>query len=110
MSHANEFWNFDNADRDENGKFLPLFPHNLGRALHHPEQDYNANLIGQIIKGYRVIGSGAEGEMTTSDLELGVRIRRTGCSSFPVSGVCIFRIVQKVCSQEHIPSILPCRE
>ena len=76
MSHANEFWNFDNADRDENGKFLPLFPHNLGRALHHPEQDYNANLIGQIIKGYRVIGSGAEGEMTTSDLELGIKLHK----------------------------------
>lgn len=77
MSHANEFWNFENADRSENtpkGYFKPLFPHNLGRPLHHPEQDYNAHLIGQIIKGYRVIGSGPDGEMTTADLELGIKL------------------------------------
>ena len=77
MSHSNEFWNFDNADRSENtpkGYFKPLFPHNLGRPLHHPEQDYNASLIGQIIKGYRVIGSGSDGRMTTADLELGIKL------------------------------------
>ena len=77
MSHSNEFWNFENADRSENtpkGYFKPLFPHNLGRPLHHPEQDYNAHLIGQIIKGYRVIGSGSDGEMTTADLELGIKL------------------------------------
>ena len=42
MSHSNEFWNFGNADRSEDtpkGYFTPLFPHNLGRPLHHPEQD-----------------------------------------------------------------------
>ena len=77
MSHSNEFWNFENADRSENtpkGYFKPLFPHNLGRPLHHPEQDYNAHLIGQVIKGYRVIGSGSDGEMTTADLELGIKL------------------------------------
>lgn len=77
MSHANEFWNFENADRSENtpkGYFKPLFPHNLGRPLHHSEQDYNAHLIGQIIKGYRVIGSGSDGEMTHADLELGIKL------------------------------------
>lgn len=77
MSHSNEFWNFGNADRSEDtpkGYFKPLFPHNLGRPLHHPEQDYNAHLISQIIKGYRVIGSGTHGEMTTADLELGIKL------------------------------------
>ena len=77
MSHANEFWNFENADRSEDnpkGYFTPLFPHNLGRPLHHPEQDYNAHLIGQIIKGYRVVGSGPDGEMTQADLELGIKL------------------------------------
>ena len=77
MSHSNEFWNFGNADRSEDtpkGYFTPLFPHNLGRPLHHPEQDYNAHLISQIIKGYRVIGSGTDGVMTTDDLELGIKL------------------------------------
>ena len=77
MSHSNEFWNFGNADRSEDtpkGYFTPLFPHNLGRPLHHPEQDYNAHLIGQIVKGFRVIGSGTDGEMTTADLELGIKL------------------------------------
>jgi len=77
MSHANEFWNFENADRSENtpkGYFTPLFPHNLGRPLHHPEQDYNAHLIGQIVKGFRVVGSGPDGEMTQDDLELGIKL------------------------------------
>jgi len=77
MSHSNEFWNFGNADRSEDtpkGYFKPLFPHNLGRPLHHPEQDYNAHLISQIIKGYRVIGSGTHGEMTSADLELGIKL------------------------------------
>ena len=77
MSHSNEFWNFGNADRSEDtpkGYFKPLFPHNLGRPLHHPEQDYNAHLISQIIKGFRVIGSGTHGEMTSADLELGIKL------------------------------------
>jgi len=77
MSHSNEFWNFENADRSENtpkGYFKPLFPHNLGRPLHHPEQDYNAHLISQIVKGYRVIGSGTTGEMIQADLELGIKL------------------------------------
>ena len=77
MSHSNEFWNFGNADRSEDtpkGYFTPLFPHNLGRPLHHPEQDYNAHLISQIIKGFRVIGSGTDGVMTTDDLELGIKL------------------------------------
>ena len=77
MSHSNEFWNFGNADRSEDtpkGYFTPLFPHNLGRPLHHPEQDYNAHLISQIVKGFRVIGSGTDGVMTTDDLELGIKL------------------------------------
>ena len=77
MSHSNEFWNFGNADRSEDtpkGYFTPLFPHNLGRPLHHPEQDYNAHLISQIIKGFRVIGSGDDGVMTTNDLEMGIKL------------------------------------
>ena len=77
MSHSNEFWNFGNADRSEDtpkGYFTPLFPHNLGRPLHHPEQDYNAHLISQIIKGFRVIGSGDDGVMTADDLEMGIKL------------------------------------
>ena len=77
MSHSNEFWNFGNADRSEDtpkGYFTPLFPHNLGRPLHHPEQDYNAHLISQIVKGFRVIGSGTDGVMTTDDLEMGIKL------------------------------------
>ena len=77
MSHSNEFWNFGNADRSEDnpkGYFTPLFPHNLGRPLHHPEQDYNAHLISQIVKGFRVIGSGDDGVMTTDDLEMGIKL------------------------------------
>ena len=87
MSHSNEFWNFENADRSENtpkGYFKPLFPHNLGRPLHHPEQDYNAHLIGQIIKGYRVIGSGSDGEMTTADLELGIKLHEVNDRTHPL--------------------------
>ena len=59
MSHGD----LDQFRQDPNGYFEPNYPHDIGRALTHPEMDYNLDLIGEIIKGYRVMGTGPEGEM-----------------------------------------------
>ena len=44
--------------RGNNGKYQPQYPNegNRERALTHEEMNYNLDMIGQVIKGYRVIG------------------------------------------------------
>ena len=46
-----------------NLKYTALYPQVQGRALHHDEMDYNLNLVGHVINGYRIIGSAAGGEL-----------------------------------------------
>ena len=44
-----------------NGMFDPEYADN--GALTHVEMDYNLDLIGEVIKGYHVIGSGTAGQV-----------------------------------------------
>jgi hypothetical protein len=54
----------DSGNREEpDGIYQPLYPGIKGSALTHTEMDYNLDLIGQVIKGYRVMGSGAAGSL-----------------------------------------------
>jgi hypothetical protein len=60
--------NLQNSDmRGPNGKYDPLYPGDLGRALYHPEMDYNLDLIGQVIQGYRVMGTNVDGSIHIND-------------------------------------------
>ena len=54
-------------NKDENGQFNPQYPGDLGRPLTHDEMDYNLDLIGQIIKGYAVMGTGPNGDIDLTD-------------------------------------------
>ena len=45
------------------GTYQPLYPTELGRSLYHTEMDYNLDLIGQVIQGYRVMGTNADGSI-----------------------------------------------
>jgi alkylhydroperoxidase/carboxymuconolactone decarboxylase family protein YurZ len=47
--------------RGQNGFYRPILPEDLNRPLTHDEMDYNIQLIGGIIGGYRVIGTGTNG-------------------------------------------------
>ena len=49
------------------GYYEPLYPHHQGKALTHTEMDYNLDLIGEIIKGFRVMGTGPDAEMHLTD-------------------------------------------
>tara|TARA_R110002096_G_scaffold1004_4_gene5383 strand:+ start:2351 stop:3817 length:1467 start_codon:yes stop_codon:yes gene_type:complete len=49
-----------------NLKYTTLYPQVQGRALHHDEMDYNLDLVGHVINGYRIIGSASGGEIDTS--------------------------------------------
>ena len=51
--------------KNEDGQFQPQYPNegNRLRALTHEEMDYNLDLIGQVIKGYRVMGTGPNGSL-----------------------------------------------
>lgn len=71
MAH-NDFFNTGN--KGPLGKYEPLYPHDLGRPLKHVEQDYNASLAGQLINGYRVFGTGAQGVPSISDLDKGLKL------------------------------------
>ncbi len=51
-----------------NGKWFPLHPHTLGRALTHDEMDYNLLYTQQTIAGWRIFGQNAN--LTLSDAEL----------------------------------------
>ena len=51
-----------------NGKWLPLHPHTLGRALTHDEMDYNLLYTQQTLAGFRIFGQNAD--LTLSDDEL----------------------------------------
>ena len=51
----------NSGERGAQGKYNPLYPGELGRALFHPEMDYNLDLIGQVIHGYRVMGTNNDG-------------------------------------------------
>lgn len=60
--------NLQNSNmRGPNGKYDPLYPGDLGRALYHPEMDYNMDLIGQVIQGYRVMGTNQDGSIHIND-------------------------------------------
>jgi len=54
----------DSNNRGEEGKYQPKYP--VDKPLLHEEMDYNLDLIGQVIKGYRVMGSGPAGELDLS--------------------------------------------
>jgi len=51
------------------GKWFPLHPHQLGRALTHDEMDYNLLYSQQTIAGWRIFGQNED--LTLSDNELG---------------------------------------
>jgi len=53
--------------RGLNGIYSPFYPNVLGRALTHQEMDYNLDLIGKVIHGYRVMGSNADGSINVDD-------------------------------------------
>ena len=57
----------DSGQRGPLGDYDPLYPGQLGRSLYHPEMDYNLDLIGQIIQGYRVMGTNADGSININD-------------------------------------------
>lgn len=54
----------DSNNRGPQGNYQPKYPET--RPLRHEEMDYNLDLIGQVIKGYRVMGSGPAGELDLS--------------------------------------------
>ena len=51
------------------GKWFPLHPHQLGRALTHDEMDYNLLYSQQTIAGWRIFGQNED--LTLNDNELG---------------------------------------
>ena len=54
----------DSFNREEPyGKYQPKYPSKKGFPLSHGEMDYNLDLIGQVIKGYRVMGLGPGGSI-----------------------------------------------
>lgn len=57
----------NSGERESLGKYNPLYPGELGRALFHPEMDYNLDLIGQVIHGFRVMGTNIDGTINTED-------------------------------------------
>ena len=60
----------NSGERGPQGKYNPLYPGERGRALFHPEMDYNLDLIGQVIHGYRVMGTNNDGTINvTSDVD-----------------------------------------
>ena len=57
----------DSEMRGPLGEYNPLYPGDLGRPLYHPEMDYNLDLIGQVIQGFRVMGTNADGSIHITD-------------------------------------------
>ena len=60
--------------KNNKGKYQPQYPAdssaNRRRALSHEEMDYNLDLIGQVIQGYRVMGTGPDGALDlTNDVD-----------------------------------------
>ena len=53
--------------RGQNGFYRPILPEDLNRPLTHDEMDYNIQLIGGIIGGYRVIGTGTNGVLDVNN-------------------------------------------
>ena len=51
-----------------NGKWFPLNPHTLGRALTHDEMDYNLLYSQQTIAGWRIVGENADLTLTDDQL------------------------------------------
>lgn len=47
--------------KGESGKYQPKYPNKLNRSLNHAEMNYNLDLVGQVIYGYRIMGSGPDG-------------------------------------------------
>ena len=58
----------------QTGKFIPLAPHVFDpiRPLTHEEMDYNMLYMQQTLGGYRIYGSGTDGELTSGDLTEGL--------------------------------------
>lgn len=57
----------NSEERGPLGKYNPIYPGELGRALFHPEMDYNLDLIGQVIHGFRVMGTNNDGTIDVDD-------------------------------------------
>jgi len=57
----------NSEERGPLGKYNPIYPGELGRALFHPEMDYNLDLIGQVIHGFRVMGTNNDGTIDIDD-------------------------------------------
>ena len=53
--------------RGQNGFYRPILPEDVNRPLTHDEMDYNIQLIGGIIAGYRVIGTGTDGALDVTN-------------------------------------------
>ena len=51
----------------QNGFYRPILPEDVNRPLTHDEMDYNIQLIGGIISGYRVIGTGTDGALDVTN-------------------------------------------
>ena len=57
----------NSGERGPLGKYNPLYPGELERALSHTEMDYNLDLIGQVIHGFRVMGTNNDGSININD-------------------------------------------
>jgi hypothetical protein len=63
MSNSKKLTDYNFAHglhRGQNGFYRPILPEDVNRPLTHDEMDYNIQLIGGIIGGYRVIGTGTD--------------------------------------------------
>jgi len=52
------------------GKWFPLHPHTLGRALTHDEMDYNLLYSQQTVAGWRILGQNEDLTLSDSELKL----------------------------------------
>ena len=70
--------NLQNSNsRGENGKYTPKYPSTLKRSLNHDEMNYNLNLVGQVIHGFRVIGGGVGGSLDlTNDVDKVLKLHK----------------------------------
>ena len=69
----------DSNSREENGFYQPKYPNDVDRQrpLFHDEMDYNLDLIGQVIQGYRVMGTNVDGSLNLeNDVEKVLKLYR----------------------------------
>lgn len=55
----------DSNARGPQGKYQPKYP--VDKPLLHEEMDFNLDLIGQVIKGYRVMGTNSDGSLNLAN-------------------------------------------